>query len=201
MKRFFITCAIIVFGAMTFAAEDTVLQGGVTFDWLTITQEQRDNAVKYFKDILFEAVPPHGRSFEINTKYADFQKDKDYKKHYRLAAEGFTETDKYNICAFAMKNGVLLIYAIQYKDNLKNTYYYDAFGNLRYLDETSDNYPNFPYYTLQYRRSNGNLISAIYVESKDVQYIFEPDGKFKGVWYKDKMYDQNSKQILTRTNW
>ena len=200
MKKIFILWAIIVFGATTFAADDTVLQGGVTFDWLTITQEQRDNAVEYFKDIVFENSQGNIKKSKFQAKYANFLKDKDYKKHYLLASEGFTETDKYNICAFATRGGVLLIYAIQYKDNLKNTYYYDAFGNLRYLDETSNNYPNFPYYTRQYR-INGSLASAVYVDSKDVQYVFEPDGKFKGVWYKDKMFNQNSKQILTRTNW
>ena len=52
MKRFLITLAVIILGAASFA-EDTVLQGGVTFDWLTITQEQRDAAVENYKSIVF----------------------------------------------------------------------------------------------------------------------------------------------------
>lgn len=181
-------------------AQDTVIQGGVTFDWLTITQEQRDTAVEHFKSIVFTDSQGDMKKKEFREKYADFLKDPDFKRHYMLASEGFTETDEYNICAFNTRGGLLLIYAIQYKNNLRNTYYYDALGHLRYVDETSENYPNFPYYTRQYR-SNGSMVSAVYVESRDIQYIYEPDGKFKGIWYKDKMFNQKAKQILTRTNW
>lgn len=199
MKKFFITLAIIILGSIAFA-EDTVLQGGVTFDWLTITQEQRDAAVEHFKSIVLPDSDQEITKTVFQAKYADFMKDNKYRKHYLLASEGFKETDEYNICAFETKGGILFIYAIQYKDNLLNTYYYDAFGNLRYLDETSENYPNFPYYTRQYR-ADGSLASAVYVESKDIQYIYKPDGKFKGIWYKDKMFNQKAKQILKRTNW
>ena len=31
--------------------------------------------------------------------------------------------------------------------------------------------------------------------------MYEPDGKFKGLWYKEKMYDKNGKQKVIRTNW
>ena len=86
------------------------------------------------------------------------------------------------------------------KNNPKFVYYYSAFGKLIYVDISSDQYPNFPYYSRQYR-ANGKLSGAIYFVSKDLQYVYEPDGKFKGVWYKDKMFDRNAKQILTRNNW
>ncbi len=199
MKKILLIFAIIIFGMSSYA-QDAVIQGGVTFDWLTITQEQRDTAVEHFKSIVFTDSKGDMKKKEFREKYADFLKDPDFKRHYMLASEGFTETDEYNICAFNTRGGLLLIYAIQYKNNLRNTYYYDALGHLRYVDETSENYPNFPYYTRQYR-SNGSMVSAVYVESKDVQYIYEPDGKFKGIWYKDKMFNQKAKQILTRTNW
>ena len=199
MKKILIVLAIVLTGMSVFA-EDFVLQGGVTFDWLTISQEQRDVAVENFQKIVFEDYEGDLTKSEFRAKYADFLKDKDYKKHYMLASEGFLETEEYNICAFQTRGGVLMVYAIQYKNDLRKTYYYDAFGNLRYVDETSENYPNFPYYTRQYR-VNGALASAVYVESHDVQYIYEPDGKFKGIWYKDKMFNQKAKQIMTRTNW
>lgn len=92
------------------------------------------------------------------------------------------------------------MYAIQYKNKPRTAYYYSGFGKLRYVDEISDNYPNFPYYSKQYR-ADGTLAGAIYFTSRDMQYIYEPDGKFKGVWFKEKMFDINAKQILTRTNW
>ena len=199
MKRFLLILGVLILSSSSFAM-DAVLEGGVTFDWLTITQQQRDEAVEKYKSIVFEGFEGNYTKEEFRQKYADFLKDREYKKHYMLAAEGFKETGEYNISAFHTRGGVLIIYAIQYKNNLKNTYYYDALGNLRYVDETSENYPEFPYYARQYR-ANGKIISAIYVDSKDVQYIYEEDGKFKGIWYKDKMFNQKAKQILTRSNW
>ena len=79
-------------------------------------------------------------------------------------------------------------------------FYYDPYGRLRYVDVISENYPNFPYNSKQYK-SNGKLVSAIYFTSKDMQYMYEPDGEFKGLWYKEKMYDRHGKQTVIRTNW
>ena len=41
---------------------------------------------------------------------------------------------------------------------------------------------------------------VIYFESKDLQYTYAPDSNFKGVWYKDSMYDSKGKKILTRVD-
>ena len=97
-------------------------------------------------------------------------------------------------------DNVLYSYALQPKEDMKHAYYYSALGHLAYVDNISDNYPNFPYYSKQYR-ANGKLAGAIYFESRDMQYTYDPKGKFKGVWYKEKMYDINGKEILSRTNW
>ena len=43
--------------------------------------------------------------------------------------------------------------------------------------------------------------SAIYFISKDIQYMFGPEKEFQGIWYKDKMYSTDGKQVLTRSNW
>ena len=110
------------------------------------------------------------------------------------------QTENENICAFFFKKDILLVYALQYKENPYNVYYYNAYGNLQYIDEISENYPNFPYSSKQYRK-NGKLISAIYFTSHDTQYMYEADGEFNGLWHKDKMYDKNGKQKVTRTNW
>ena len=117
-----------------------------------------------------------------------------------LTNNGVTEDEDAKYCAFYYKNDTLVMYAIQYNKNPHNAFYYTAFGKLYYVDVTSDNYPNFPYYSMQYNRK-GDLKSAIYFISKDIQYMYAPDGKFQGIWYKDKMFDENGKQTLTRTNW
>ena len=117
-----------------------------------------------------------------------------------LAKDDVKETEDANICSFYYKKNILIIYALQYKDNPRNVFYYDPYGRLRYVDVISENYPNFPYNSKQYK-SNGKLVSAIYFTSKDMQYMYEPDGEFKGLWYKEKMYDRHGKQKVIRTNW
>ena len=92
------------------------------------------------------------------------------------------------------------MYAIQYKNNPTNAFYYTAFGKLYYTDVMSKEYPNFPYTSMQYNRK-GQLKSAIYFVSKDLQYMYGPNKDFQGLWYKENLYDKNGKQTLTRTNW
>jgi len=136
---------------------------------------------------------------EFKKTYKNHLKDEDFKRHYMLVKNNVNETDEENLCGF-YKGRTLISYAIQYKSDLKTVYYYDAFGKLRYVDKLSDNYPNFPYMSKQYR-ANGTLVSAIYFISHDMQYMYNKDKSFKGAWYKDKMYDRHAKQVLTRTNW
>ena len=92
------------------------------------------------------------------------------------------------------------MYALQDKKDTQCIYYYDALGNLRYIDFIFGEYPDYPYYTIKYQ-TNGNPISAIYNVSNDTQYMFNPDSTFKGVWYKHNLYDEHSEVILKRTNY
>lgn len=183
------------------AAEETTLSGEVNFDWVDITQVQRDAAIDKYREELFgeQGIGIIDKK-EFRNKFKEFLKDENYREHYRLTKMGQTETEDAKLCAFFYKNEILIIYAIQYKNNPRNVYYYNAYGRLQYVDDISDNYPNFPYNSKQYRK-NGKLISAIYFTSPEMQYMYEPDGKFKGLWYKEKMYDKNGKQTVERTNW
>lgn len=177
-----------------------VLTGNLIFDWLDISQIQRDEVIDRYKSELFgeDTVYKYDKK-EFKNEYKDFLKDADYKRHYLLISNNVKETDDENLCGFYRKK-LLISYAVQYKNDLKTVYYYDALGKLRYVDKFSENYPNFPYMSKQYR-ANGSLVSAIYFMSHDMQYMYNDDGSFKGAWYKDKMYDRSAKQILTRTNW
>ena len=177
-----------------------VIKGNIEFDWLDITQVERDAKISEFEKILFDenTVLKYNKK-EFKKEYKDFLKDDDYKRHYMLVREGVKETDSEKLCGFYRGN-LLIVYAIQYKDDLKTVYYYDALGKLRYIDKFSENYPDFPYTSKQYR-TNGSLVSAIYVVSHDLQYMYNNDQSFNGVWYKNRMYDSKAKQILTRTNW
>ena len=177
-----------------------VLTGNLVFDWLDITQANRDAVIEKYKSQLFDddTVYKFDKK-EFKNEYQDFLKDKDYIRHYMLVKNNVKETDNENLCGF-YRGSLLISYAIQYKNDLKTIYYYDAMGKLRYIDKFSENYPQFPYMSKQYR-ANGTLVSAIYVISHDMQYMYNANGSFKGAWYKDKMYDRKAKQVLTRNNW
>lgn len=181
--------------------EPQTLEAEVSFDWLDIDQAQREDQINHFKDLLFSQ--DNGIYYtkeQFKQKFASFKKDKEFKLHYMLTNNGVQEDEEAKYCAFYYKNNTLVMYAIQYKTNPHNAYYYNAFGKLYYVDITSDKYPQFPYTSMQYNRK-GQMKSAIYFVSKDLQYMYGPDKEFQGVWYKDKMYDKNGKQTLTRSNW
>ena len=178
------------------------LQAAVTFDWLDISQAQRDENIEHYKNLLFEDNPSriYFTKDEFKKEFAKYFKDKEFKYHYMLVNNGVTEDEDAKYCAFFYKRNTLVMYAIQYKNNPKRAFYYTAFGGLRYTDIMSDEYPNFPYTSMQYDKK-GILKSAIYFVSKDLQYMYGPEKEFQGLWYKEKMYDRNGKQTLTRTNW
>ena len=209
MKKFIVILSLLILGNLSFATEfdnvqkdsnPIVLTGNLVFDWLDISQIDRDEVIKkYQKELFGEDTVYKYKKKEFRQTYKDYLKDNDYKRHYMLVSNDVRETDRENLCGF-YKGNLLISYAVQYKDNLKSTYYYDALGNLRYVDIFSENYPNFPYFSKQYR-SNGTLVSAIYFMSHDMQYMYNENGNFKGAWYKNKMYDRKAKEVLTRTNW
>lgn len=199
MKKFLLVLGIILVGNISFAASD-VLSGGVEFDWVNMNQIQRDEEIGNYQRILFgENEEVNYARKEFRTKYKEYLKDKNFKLNYVLMKNNVTETKDAEFCTFYHKN-LLYMYAIKYKNNPKQIFYYNGLGTLRYVDEISENYPNYPYFSKQYR-SSGRLAGAIYFVSKDLQYVYKPDGEFKGVWYKDKMFDAKAKLILTRTNW
>ena len=212
MKKIIFLLCILILGKTVLAADlpetvvkentpaSVVLTGNLVFDWLDITQSGRDEVIEKYKSQLFsdETVYKYNKK-EFRNEYKDFLKDEDFKRHYMLVSNNVKETDDENLCGF-YRGKLLISYAVQYKNDLKTVYYYDALGKLRYIDKFSENYPDFPYMSKQYR-SNGTLVSAIYIMSKDMQYMYNSDGSFKGAWYKDKMYDSHARQILTRSNW
>jgi len=184
------------------AVQTKTLSAEVAFDWLDITQAQRDENIDKYKNLLFanNSSKIYFTKDEFKKQFASYKKDKDFKMHYMLTNNGVTEDEDAKYCAFYYKNNTLVMYAIQYKNNPTNAFYYSAFGKLYYTDVMSQEYPNFPYTSMQYNRS-GKLKSAVYFVSKDIQYMFDENKDFQGIWYKDKMYDKNGKQTLTRSAW
>ncbi len=209
MKKFLIILFVVMIGKVSLGADlaqgvinenPVTIAAEIVFDWININQLDRDAAIIKYQTELFgdDTVYKYNKK-EFRNEYKDFLKDKEHKRHYMLVSNGVKETDDENLCGFYRKN-ILISYAIQYKRDLKTVLYYDAMGKLRYVDKFSDNYPNFPYMSKQYR-SNGKLVSAIYFMSHDMQYMYNDDKSFKGAWYKNQMYDRKAKPVLTRSNW
>ena len=177
------------------------LEIGVSFDWISKTQIQRDENISQIQKVLFneKTILKYPKK-EFKIQNAKFSKDKNSMQNYVEIKKGKKEDPQKYYAGFYSTGGLLLAYGIQYKSNMKNIYYYDALGNLRFIDFYSETYPKFPYYALQYN-TTGRLIGTIYFVSDYDQYIFNSDKSFKGRWYKEKMYNRNAKIIMTRSNY
>ena len=183
----------------TFANYNDLYIADIQYDWINKTEVEKEAIISEIRDIIFEEEISVKKDLKQELK--DRIQDKEYKQHYLAASAGYEEYKDYNISAFYYKNQKFIyMYALQEKKDISKSYYYDALGNLRYIDYINGEYPGYPYYSIQYKIT-GKPISAIYFVSKDTQYLFEPDGTFTGVWYKHNLYDKHSKIILKRTSY
>lgn len=197
-KRIIFIFVVILF---TLPAFSQTIETGITFDWISKTQLQRDENVAQIQNILFneKTILKYPKK-EFKSRFEEYLRDNNSRQNYIEIKNGKKEDANRYYAGFYSNNGLFLAYGIQYKNNMKNIYYYDALGHLRFIDIYSESYPKFPYYALQYDMS-GKLIGTIYFVSDYDQYIFNPDKSFKGRWYKEKMYSKNAKVIMTRSNY
>ena len=81
--------------------ENKVLQAEVSFDWLDISQAQRDDQIAKYKDLLFGAAdnPIYYSKDEFKKNFSSFSKDKDFKHHYMLTNNGVTQDEEAKYCA------------------------------------------------------------------------------------------------------
>ena len=182
-------------------AQSQIITGGVSFDWVTKSQLERDENISKVKSLIYnQGVMVKYPKKEFKSQYKDFLKDKKHNQHYLEIMNGKKENATERLAGFYLfGDKVLYAYGVQYKNDIYTTYYYDTMGNLQYVDKMSENYPNYPYYSHQYRIS-GELAGSFYFVSYDTQYEFK-NGKFKGVWFKDTMFNSKAKKIMTRTNY
>ena len=200
MKKLFYLLIVVLFTqALSFANYNDIYIADITYDWIRKKDIEKEAIISEVRDIIFENPVVKQAGFKHDFK--DRLKDKKHVEHYMAASAGHKECGDYNISAFYYKNQKnIYMYALQDKNDVSKAYYYDALGHLKYVDYIYGEYPDYPYYAIQYRVS-GKPVSAIYYVSKDNQYLYEPDGTFKGVWYKHNLYDEHSKVILKRTTY
>ena len=198
MKKF-ILVLFLMFQTAVLANYNDIYIADIQFDWINKSEVEKEAIISEVRDIIFET--PVEKQKDFKDQFKDKLKDKDHWENYMAASSGYKEFKGNNISAFyykKMKN--IYMYAIQDKKDVSKAYYYDALGNLKYVDFIYGEYPDYPYYSIQYRIS-GKPVSAIYFVSKDCQYLFKPDGEFEGVWYKHNLYNKESEIILTRTTY
>ena len=198
IKKFLIMlCFIICSSAL--ADPHDALVANIEYDWIDKPMLEKEMIVEEIRNEILKE--PLTKRKDLKSLFNDRLKDKDHWKHYYAASAGYKEYEDYNISAFyykKMKN--IYMYALQDKKDLSHSYYYDAMGHLQYIDFIEGDFPDYPYYTVQYR-VNGTPVSVIYSLSKDCQYLYKPDGTFEGVWFKHKLYNLRNKVILTRTTY
>ena len=219
MKKIFASLFLIfAFAGCSFAFEDVFVEEkppvasqemvetqiqavDIPFDWFDITTDAKNKRIDEYKNIIFgDNSKINLTKEEFNKELDKYKKDKNFKHHYMLANNGVTQDEDAKYNPFYYKKDTLVIYAIMYNDDIHHALYYNPYGKLYYVDITSDAYPDFPYYSMQYDRKC-NLKSAIYFASHDIQYMFNSNKEFIGIWYKDKMYNKDGKQISTREGW
>lgn len=198
MKKFkYLAAVLFLVQSLAFANYNDVYIADIQYDWIDKSMVEKEAIISEIRDIIFK--DEVSKIEDLKVQFKDKLKDKEHLDHYYAASAGYEEYGDYNLSAFYYgKQKHIYMYALQDKKDLSKAYYYDALGKLRYIDFIYGDYPDYPYYSIQYRIS-GKPISAIYFVSKDTQYLYEPDGTFKGVWYKHNLYDEHSDIILTRT--
>lgn len=201
MKFFkYILATLLISQTVAFANFNDIYIADIQYDWINKSEIEKETIISEVRDIIFEDGEIK-KIEDFKTQLKDKLRDKNHREHYFAASAGHEEINEYNISAFYYKKQKhIYMYAIQDKKDVSKSYYYDALGKLRYVDFNHGEYPEYPYYTIQYNVS-GKPISAIYNVSEDNQYLYEPDGTFKGVWYKHNLYDKHSKVILKRTTY
>ena len=198
LKKILLTIILLTQTAV-FASFNDVLIVDITYDWINKSEVEREAIIQEVKDIIFEQ--PVEKQKDFRSQFKDRLKDKNFLENYMAASAGYKEYKGNNISAFYFKKmKSLYMYALQDKKDVSKAYYYDALGHLKYVDLIYGEYPDYPYYSIQYRIS-GTPVSAIYYASKDCQYLFTPKGDFEGVWYKHNLYNNKSEIILKRTTY
>ena len=201
MKKIFTTLLFLLFFAnLQVFAQEKVLESSVTFNWLNTSKSQIESDINEVRDLLFNegTVLKYDKAAFKEENIKEW-KNKNYLEDFDAIRKGKKEDKDRYLCGFYWKN-LMVAYGIQYKSKMEVVYYYDAMGNLRWLDKVSSAFPKYPYWSYQYDRT-GKMVAAFYNLSGDDQYIFTPDKKFKGRWYKEYMYDENAKIRMKRSYW
>lgn len=171
MKRYLLIATLFIF-CLTANAE--ILQGGVTYD---VNSARKD---------LMDSVSYTLGSDEINGFYTDA----DYEQNYNCILKGVTDLKDKTLAYFS--DGT---YAVLKKENPYKVYYYNAGGDLMYIEKKMS--LDYPYKSYKYNTS-GKLVNMSLRVSQGETYIYSKDGKLLAHWLKSNAYDEQGNIIMKR---
>ena len=162
---------------------------GSEFDWALLSKQEKNERISNIFKLMF----PDGKTKnytrkEFKTMFKPYWKDKEYKTHYDALEAGYRDYKNVKLEPYYYKDsGTMYMYALQYKNNLKRTYYYSSFGKLKFVDIRSGDVENCPCQIKRYK-TNGKLVRSAYIQTKDIIYLYNNKGLFEGVQYKSTLF-------------
>ncbi len=130
--------------------------------------------------------------------FVNYKKDKYYKENYaNLKKRNYiikTEPNR-NINPFYVLNK-LVIYSVEYENDINQKYYYNALGRLVKF-EVNDYMGSYPYRAIAYN-NKGDVVNITFVVSEVESFIFDKNEKLLGHWINNKFFDKNGKEKYQR---
>ncbi len=191
MSKLFL--AVIVFILALTPVKAKTLTGGVGLDWPLLSQYERTETINYYREKMFKDIP---RKIDMS-RFEEHEKDINYRINRKALKKDLRKLGDRELAGFYLFGKLLVIYGVKYIDDKDNVYYYNAMGNLEYVDILDKPHDRYPHIAYQYN-DNGKFIGASYYLSEYDQYVYDDDGDFKGRWYFEKMYDKKAKVIMKR---
>lgn len=174
-------------------SEAKTLKGGVGLNWPLLSQEERAKAINYYRDLLFKDVK---QKIDME-KFKPHEKDPNVRINRNALKKDIRNLGERELAGFYLFGKILVIYGVKYMEDKDHIYYYNAMGNLEYVDILNKPHKEYPYAAYKYD-DDGEFTEASYYISEYDQYIFDEDGDFKGRWYHEKFYDKKAKIIMSR---
>jgi hypothetical protein len=189
LKKILISISLIILFCVNSSSAEVFQYVGQEFDWNTLSQQEKTERVNNIFKLMF----PTGQisnwsKKEFKSQFKSHLKDADTSIHYDAVVAGYKEYKNVNLEPFYYKNtDCIYLYALQYKNDLSKTYYYNLFGKLKFVDIRYGDYVNCPCYIKKYD-ANGKLKRSAYVQDKDIIYVYGSKGEFEGVQFKGVTY-------------
>ena len=152
-----------------------------------INEERKTRVLTIFKIMFPKGYVTNFPKKYLQSKLKNHLKDRNFKDHYEAVCSGITHFKDVDLQPFVNDKNFVFMYAMQFSKTPQRTFYYDAMGNLKFIDFRYGSFPECPYYTKKYS-IDGKLIRAMYLQNPETMYIYSETGTFIGVKYNNQIY-------------